>query len=281
MPSDLEKLSILALPMKYVIAFAFVFLWSHALFAQVTIHKVWIGEHHEYLDLRKNDTILFASPGQPTTAIYHYEKNILSIPRSYPATGNSPAHQDDNAYKVVTVTDNLLELHAIDNAGRENNTLFKGQTQIVFTDSATVFKNSNSPFRFQKLYYEHHEWYTRLVTKILIDSTGDVYYTYGNHAPEDTSNKEYPKKGQLTKTQLNELITILKKSDLSNIPTGYGNSGNANSIVLAFYYNNTKVISRGNINLFPYLHLNLLEFLQRVPNSVVLTQQYKPVIIGL
>lgn len=254
-------------------------LWYSAL-AQGNIHKVWIGEHHEYLDLRDTTIVLFANPGQSTRAIYHYEKNTLSIPRAYLATVSSSAHKDDNAYKVVTVTDNLLELHAIDNAGRENNTLFQGQKQMVFIDSATVFKNSTQPFLFQKLYYEYHEWYTGLITKILIDSTGVVYYNYGNHASDDTSNKEYPKTGLLTKAQLNEFVTILKTSDLNNIPTGYGNSGNANSVALGVYFNNAKVVSRGNIHLFPYLHLNLLEFLQRIPNSIVLTQQYNPVIMG-
>jgi hypothetical protein len=280
MPSDLEKVSILVLSMKYVIAYIIGFLFSQSLLAQVNIHKVWIGEHHEYLDLRNGDTIIFASPGQVTKAIYHYDKEILSIPKSYTTTGATIAHMDDNAYRVINITNNLLELQAIDNAGQENSTLFRGQKQMVFTESTTVFNNSNKPFHFQKLYYEYHEWYTRLVTKILIDSIGIVYYTYGNHAQDDTSNKEYPKKGQLTKGQLNALITILKTSDINNFPSGYGNSGNANSILLGFYFNGMKVMSRGNVHLFPYLHRNLLEYLQGIPNTIILTQQYNPVIMG-
>jgi hypothetical protein len=267
--------------MKYVLAFVIGFLVPNSLMAQGNIHKIWIGEHHEYLDLRNSDTAIFASPGQVTQSVYHYEKDMLRFPKSYSTTGTTIAHVDENAYKVINATNGLLELHAIDNADRQNNTLFKEQTKMVFTDSAILFKNSTKPFHFQKLYYEYGEWYTRLFTKILIDSTGVVYYTRGNHAPDDTSNIEYPKKGQLTKAQLNELITILKTSDLHNFPTGYGNSGNANSVALCFYFNNTKVVSRGNVNLFPYLHRKLFEYLQNIPNSTFLKQEYNAVRMGL
>jgi hypothetical protein len=266
--------------MKYVLAFVIGFMLSNSLLAQVNIHKVWIGEHHEYLDLRNSDTAIFASPGQVTKAIYHYENDVLRFPKSHPTTGSTIAYVDENAYKVINVTNSLLELHAIDNAGRQNNTLFQEQTKMVFTDSAIVLKVLNKPFHFQKLYYEYGEWYTRLVTKILIDSTGVVYHTHGNHAPDDTSNIEYPKKGQLTKAQLNELITILKTSDLNNFPSGYGNSGNANSIALGFYFNNSKVVSRGNVQLFPYLHRKLFEYLQNIPNSTILKQEYNAVRMG-
>jgi hypothetical protein len=236
--------------------------------------------HHEYLDLRASDTASYASPGQITKAIYQYSNDTLRLPKTYQTTGTTITHQDDNSYKIIKLSKNSLELQAIDNNGRDNNTLFKHQKQMVFSDSATVFKNNNKSFRFQRLYYEYTEWYQKLVTKILIDSSGIVYYTRGNHAQDDTSIKEYPKTGQLKKAQLNELLTILKTGDLDNFPKTYGEGGTANSIALGFYYNNKTIISRGTEQQFPYAHRNLLVYLKGITNTVTLTQQYNPAWMG-
>ncbi len=262
--------------MKYPVFIALILL-SFSSLAQVNIHKVWIGEHHEYLDLGKNDTAKYDAPGPLTMIAYRYTGDTIRFPIAYRTGGITMAHTDSNAYNIVSLTNNTLELQVIHNEGRPHETIFANKKQMVFRDSASVFKKNNAPFRFQKLYYEMKEWYSGIITKLQVDSTGKVYYSQGNHPPGDSSNLEYPKLGQLTPVQLKALVQLLKTSELDSFPAQFGTGNSIDMVFFGFYYNNKVVTGRGATRNIPYVHRSLVEYIKSIIKTTAFKQLYEPV----
>ncbi len=245
--------------------------------AQVTIHKVWIGEDNEYLDIKSKEIVQYKSWRWDCFGCgYIYSNDTISFPLRY--LSNDVHHVQNNAHKIIKLTNDTLILERVEQRGEQNNTPYCCDKSKIYIDSLFYAKtNLSKPLTFKKLYYEIHEYNAGITDKIQIDSTGLIFYVHRkcNHA--DTSNLEFPKYAKLNSQQLGILINVLNTKNLDAFPSDLGVGNDADEAVLAFYYNDKYIVSEGMKSSIPQVYNDLTEYLSALVKQVSFKQSNTPI----
>lgn len=200
---------------------------SVSVFASPTIYKIWVGENLEFLQLKKNKGY-FANGDYLNNFGVSFKDSTLTLVQHFYVAGKIGKQNENYVFKVVQLSkDSLIISPLIARAS----SIFKNKKSIVFVDKSIIYKPD---LTFQKIYFSiDSKNEINPTLKLEIDSTGLIYFLSENNT--DYENGLY--QGKLNKDELEELIEILKKSELDKFPLKLGSAFNSPIYNFKFYYN--------------------------------------------
>ena len=229
---------------------------SISVFASPTIYKTWVGENLEFLQLKKNKGY-FANGDYLNNFSVSFKDSTLTLVQHFYVAGKIGRQNENYVFKVVQLSKDSLIISPLN---ARASSIFKHKKSIVFVDKSIIYKPD---LTFQKIYFSiDSKNEINPTLKLEIDSTGLIYFLSENRTGYD--NGLY--KGKLNNYELEELIEILKTSELDKFPTSLGGGFDAPIYNFKFYYNGKTKSSRGTD--IPYFNKPLKSFLLRIYDTI-------------
>lgn len=227
-----------------------------SVFASPTIYKTWVGENLEFLQLKKNKGY-FADGDYLNNFGVSFKDSTLILVQHFYVAGKIGRQNENYVFKVVLLSKDSLIISPSNDRARS---LINHKKSFVFVDKSTIYK---SDLTFQKIYFSivsKNEINPTL--KLEVDSTGLIYFLSENNT--GYANGLY--KGKLNNYELEELIEILKTSELDKFPISLGGGFDAPIYNFKFYFNGKTKSSRGTD--IPYFNKPLKSYLLSIYDKI-------------